>query len=342
MRRAFRLWMEEFYEYEPEASVYFMHELLNDETLSQSWKDELLIVSLRSNHSKVLLDSLKVHLLEDGATLLNRIIYLLQTGCKKIDPKKRNFDDLLPVGSGWDYIIDFIKVNINEVKQLPSFELKYLNLIESWAKQLSEFNQSLLPPGAKSAAFLLEDFIFRLQAHSAQKRLGRKSSAYIKEYVETLFKLTEADQKLVASIIQACLIPETGNDRWTDPAFLWEIRAYIIGGVISDQICRFFPDEVIQIATQDWPQKEKKYAPGSISSMLVREPKVNDFGINSDFEHDYGLPSGYLTFFYWMFLYHSEKALDFLISFLNTAFEKNYEILLSIEKREVETIEVVF
>ncbi|WP_157757781.1 nSTAND3 domain-containing NTPase [Elizabethkingia occulta] len=342
MRRAFRLWMEEFYEYEQEASVYFMHELLNDETLSQSWKDELLIVSLRSNHSKVLLDSLKVHLFEDGATLLNRIIYLLQTGCKKIDPKKRNFDDLLPVGSGWDYIIDFIKVNINEVKQLPSFELKYLNVIESWSKQLSEFNQGILPAGAKSAAFLLEDFIFRLQARSVQRRLGRRSSEYLKKYIEILFKLTEADQELIASIIQACVSPETGNERWTNPAFLREIRAYITGGVISDQICRFFPEEVIQIATEDWAKKEEKYTSGSINSMLIREPKVNDFGLNKDLEYDYGLPSGYQTFFYWMFLYHGEKALDFLISFLNTAFEKNYEILLSLNKREVECINIVF
>ena len=341
MKRAFRLWMEEFYKYEPEASVYFMHELLSDDTLSPSWKDELLIVSLRSNHSKVLLDSLKVQLLEDGAKLLDRIIYLLQTGCKKIDPKKRNFSDLLPVGSGWDYIIDFIKTNINEIK-LQNFELKHLSLIESWSKQLPEFNQGILPAGAKSAAFLLEDFIFRLQARSVQRRLGRRSSEYLKKYIEILFKLTEADNELIVSIIQACMSPETGNERWTDPAFLREIRAYITGGVISDQICRFFPEEVIQIATEDWAKKEEKYTPGSINSMLIREPKVNDFGLNKDLEYDYGLPSGYQTFFYWMFLYHGEKALDFLIYFLNTAFEKNYEILLSLNKREVECINIVF
>lgn len=341
MRRAFRLWMEEFYEYEPEASVYFMHELLSDDTLSPSWKDELLIVSLRSNHSKVLLDSLKVQLLEDGAKLLDRIMYLLQTGCKKIDPQKRNFSDLMPVGSGWDYIIDFIKTNINEIK-LQNFELKHLSLIESWSKKLPEFNQGILPAGAKSAAFLLEDFIFRLQARSVQRRLGRRSSEYLKKYIEILFKLTEADQELIASIIQACVSPETGNERWTNPAFLREIRAYITGGVISDQICRFFPEEVIQIATEDWAKKEEKYTPGSINSMLIREPKVNDFGLNKDLEYDYGLPSGYQTFFYWMFLYHGEKALDFLISFLNTAFEKNYEILLSLNKREVECINIVF
>ncbi len=341
MRRAFRLWMEEFYEYEPEASVYFMHELLSDDTLSPSWKDELLIVSLRSNHSKVLLDSLKVQLLEDEAKLLDRIIYLLQTSCKKIDPQKRNFNDLLPIGSGWDYIIDFIKANINEIK-LQNFELKHLTLIESWSKQLPEFNQGILPSGAKSAAFLLEDFIFRLQGRSIQRRLGRRSSEYLKKYIKILFKLTAADQELIASIIQACLIPETGNERWTDPAFLREIRAYITGGVISDQICRFFPEEVIQMATEDWAQKEEKYAPGSINSMLIREPKVNDFGLNKDLEYDYGLPSGYQTFFYWMFLYHGEKALDFLIPFLNDAFEKNYEILLSLKKRGVERIEVVF
>lgn len=342
MRRAFRLWMEEFYEQEPEASVHFVHQLLRDSTLSQIWKDELLIVSLRSNHSKVLLDSLKAHFLENEARWLDRIMFLLQTGCKKIDPTKRNFKHLLPVGSGWDYIIDFIKDNIDKIQKLQNFELKYLNLIESWSKQLFEFNQMTLPSAAKSAAFLLEDFIFRLQARSASRRFGKKASQYLKKYTGILFKLTVADQSLIASLIQASLIPESGNERWTDLATIHEIRTYITEGVLSDQICRFFPDEVVRIATEDWSKKEKTYAPGSISSMLIRQPEINDFGLEKKLEHEYGFPSGYQTFFYWMFLHHQNKGLDFIISFLNVAFEKNYQILLSLKKKEVESIEILF
>lgn len=342
MRRAFRLWMEEYYQQEPESSVHFVHQLLSDDTLSQSWKDELLIVSLRSDHSKILLDSLKTHLLKNQARLLDRIIYLLQTGCKKIDPIKRNFSHLLPVGSGWDYIIDFIKENISEIQSLQNFELKYLNLIESWSKQLPEFNQAILPPGAKSAAFLLEDFIFRLQARSASRRFGKGASQYLKKYVGILFKLTAADLELISPLIKASLIPETGNERWSDHATLKAVRTYIVEGVISDQICRFYPDAVFQFAKEDWYQKEKKYPAGSISSMIIRQPDSNDFGLEKDLEHSYGFPSGYQTFFYWMFLHHHENALDFVISFLNRAFEKNYQILVTQKKRDVEIVDIIF
>jgi hypothetical protein len=69
------------------------------------------------------------------------------------------------------------------------------------------------------------------------------------------------------------------------------------------------------MATEDWAQKEEKYAPGSINSMLIREPKVNDFGLNKDLEYDYGLPSGYQTFFIGCFCITVKKLLISLFHF---------------------------
>lgn len=341
MKRAFRLWMEELYINEPEESVNFVHELLNDSTLSQTWRDDLLIVSLRSNNSKVILDSLKDKLLIDSGRLLERVIFLLQTACKKMDPIRRDFDHLLPVGNGWDYIIDFIRKNLSEIRKISGFEIKYLTLIESWSKQLKEFNQDSLPSGAESAAVLLEDFIYRSQESITTRRFNKSASSYLKHYVEILFKLTAANPELIEILVQASLNPQLDNARWKKQATLHEIRDSIVDGVASDQICRFFPDDVLKIAIQKWSKKENKYPTGSLSSMIIEEPKHDDFGLDKDIDYDYGFPSGYQTFFYWMFLYHPVKAIDFVILFLNNAFQTNQQIL-SVLGDDVENINIKF
>ncbi len=340
-KRAFRLWMEELYISEPEESITFVHELLNDPDLSQAWKDDLLIVSLRSNHANIILDSLKDQFLHNSGSLLERIIFLLQTGCKKMDPTKRDFDHLLPVGTGWDYIINFIQENFTELIKIPGFEIKYLTLIVSWSAQLKEFNQDVLPSGAKSAAFLLEDLIYRSQAIKSIGYFRKADYSYLKIYLDILFKLTEADTILVGNLIQSCVNPHASSTRWTNQAVLYKIRSYIINGLTSDQICRFFPDEVLKMATEKWGKKIEPRSKGPFSGWHDEKPKHNDFGLDKDLDYDYGLPSGYHTFFYWMFLYHPEKALDFIIPFLNTAFDYNWKIL-SADDDGLEKIKIKF
>ncbi|MCW3167936.1 hypothetical protein OMO38_05285 [Chryseobacterium sp. 09-1422] len=341
MKRAFRLWLEDYYTNEPVDSVNFVHKLLNDSALKQSWKNELLIVSLRSNHSNILLDSLKNQFLINSGQLLKDIMFLLQTGCKKINPATKDFNHLLPVGSGWDYIIDYIKENSAEIKSIEGFQARYLNLIEAWSQQLPNFNQKLLPPSAKSAAFLLEDFIYHAQSRTTENRLNRSGFTFLKKYVAIFFKLTAADPELVRLLVEAIQNPGIGNARWTNTAILFAVRDLVVDGVNADQICRFFPDAVFQMARENWAKKEERHQPGSLNSMIVRQPKFDDFGLNENIDHHYKNPSGYQTFFYWMFLYYPEKALDFIIPFLNTAFNHNQEVLNHLN-REIENINIVF
>lgn len=327
MKRAFRLWLEEFYVQEPEDSVSFVHQLLNDDKLEQSWKDDLLIVSMRSNHSKILLDSLKGQFLNDSGAMLKKIINLLQTGCKKIDPLKRDLNHLLPIGSGWDYVIDFVKDNFSEIKKIENFRALYLNLIVEWSKQLPDFNQKLLPPAAKSAAFLLEDFIYNLQTRSPESEINSSAASFLNSYIAILFKLTSADPELIEMLIDAAQRVETGNQRWTNIEILAVVRNSIVDGVNSDQICKFFPDAVFQMAQENWAKKEEVFRFGGLSGSINQMLDFKDFGLDKDLNYHYRNPSGYQTFFYWMFLYHPQRALDFIVTFLNAGFEINQEIL---------------
>lgn len=334
IKRAFRLWLDEFYRLEPETSAVFVHSLLLDPALAQSWKDELIIASLRSDHARVLFNALKPQLLEDNGAMLGRVIKLLQTGCKTIDPKSRSFDELLPVGSGWDFVIDFVKDNLTTILSLRNYEFQYLFLIESWSKKLPDFAPKELPAGARSAAILLRTFIQRRQDTISNYRRHRYDSSMLKRYVAILFKLTSAAPEIVKELLDAALGVGNASNTWASKETLQSIRDYMTGGVIADQVCKYFPDEVMHVATEDWPAKKRVRHPGSIVDMIQEEPDPNDFGLDKHLDREYDFPSGYQTFYYWMFLHHPDKAMDFLIPFLNTAFEKNHQVLLSLSKKK--------
>lgn len=340
MKRAFRLWMEEYYATDPVASVSFVYDLLQDSLLSQSWKDELLVVSLRSQNAAILLDALKDNLLSNQGQFLKHIMFLLQIGCKRIDPTKQSLDQLLPTGSGWDYIIDFIWDNYDTISSFK-IDSEYIALIEAWATQLPEFNPQTLPTCSKSVAHFLESFVHRVQKAFIGAVKYHTVNSVLKPYIKIIFQLTASAPSIVENLIQASKNPSVGNERWTNPQFLYQIRAYITDGVIADQICRFFPDDVLAIANEDWLAKEEDNAKSPYRPINFRRSDARDFGLNKAFNTEHGFPSAYHTFFYWMFLYHPDKALDFIITFLNAAFEKNQSVLKS-QNEEIENITVRF
>ena len=328
IKRAFRLWLDEFYKQEPDSSASFVHSLILDTEVLQSWKDELIIASLRSNHAAPLFTALKPQLLEHNGAFLRQVIRLLETSCKTIDPKSENFEELLPVGSGWDFIIEFFKEHLPAIKEFKTFEFQYLSVIESWSKQLPNFNPQTLPPAAASAAFLIIDFIQNNQDKISGYGTRKLDTSYLQRYANILFKLTSSVPDIVKDLINATLAPETPHPVWTNSDTFDAVREYMVGGVISDQLCKYFPDEVIRVADENWREKERITRPGSLMDMIQESPDINDFGLDKDINYQYDCPSGYQTFFYWMLLYHPNKALDFLIPFLNRAFQKNRKILV--------------
>ncbi|RZJ76287.1 MAG: hypothetical protein EOO45_02860 [Flavobacterium sp.] len=324
--RAFRLWLDEYYNTQSGQSAAFAQTILLDDKVEKEWKDTLLIATLRSDHSQIFLDTLSPHLLSDQGKNIRYFIKLLETSCRIIDHKNLDLDHFLPIGSGWDYFIRFIRKNFNVISSFENFEFTYLNLIESWAKQLPDFNIQSLPPASADAAFLLSDFIGRKQELMSGYRSGRNDNSQLKKYIAILFKLTAAAPEIVKGLLDAALEVTEENEVWSAKRLLNNIRHYAIEGVMSDQLCKFFPQTIFSIATEEWKKKEKIERPGSIMSRFVEEPDVNDFGLDTRIKDDYDFPSGYQSFFYWMFLYHQQEAIDFLIQFLNQAFDYNQKI----------------
>ncbi|WP_428330302.1 hypothetical protein [Mucilaginibacter sp.] len=342
VRRAFRLWLEELARQEPIQYAGFIREVLDDSQISSDWQDDVIIASLRSPNAKPLIETLHNRLLADEGILLRKVFQMLKTSCKNLDLKKKNLHGFTPVGSGWDEIIQFVRAYHAQVLALGNFEFGYLAVIEDWISQLPLFDPSVLPPAAADAAWLLEEFLYRYQEKLGTYRRGKNDDSLLKKYAGILFKLTAAAQPLVQRLLEAALKPDEDQGRWTARDLLESVRDYATQGLTADQLTKYFPDIVIQIANEDWPAQPKTYSPGSLSARIIHEPDGNDFGLDDHLKDELESPSAYQTFVYWMLRYHPAKALDFVLPFLNAAFAHNQRQLVLNKSENLLNIKIQF
>ncbi|OKS88706.1 DEAD/DEAH box helicase family protein [Mucilaginibacter polytrichastri] len=326
IRRAFRLWLEELYKYESDDANEFTNTLLSDPNAPTAWKDELIISILRSSYAGALFQQVETQLLANEGDLVQHYINLLQAACKTLNNANSNFDDNFPVGSGWDTMIVFLASHVTEIKDDPALMMKAVFVIQSWGKQLPAFAPNKLPRSAGSASSLLKVFLEKYYELLDHPRRNHASESLEFKIIRLLFSLTKDNLDATREIVEAALaLPKTETGFWVNQSLLRDIRYYLIDGVVSDQICRFFPDTVLEIAQEEWREKEKVHRPGSLMSMIKPEKGPDYYGLDENIEYHYGMASGYQTFFYWMFLHHPDKAIKFLIPFLNKAFAKNQE-----------------
>ena len=324
IRRAFRLWLDDYYRQSPNAADDFSSEILSSTKIDQTWKDELTVFILSSENAYPLFASLKERLLENNAALLSKFIHLLRTCCKALKNGTLNFDDLIPVGSGWDAIIDFIAANKSVIDKIADLEYAVISVILEWGKQLPDFNPVMLPPGARSSALLLIDHIVKYQSQFNHYRRSADASDTWVQALKLLFKLTSVAQTEVKRLLDAAAtFPSSSDELWTSKNLLLHVRNYIVDGVDADQVCKYFPDVVIDLAKDKW--REKPRPQGSLMRSITVQHGPDYWGLDSSLDHYYDAASAYQTFFYWMFLYHPDKAISFLTAFLNDAFNKNQQ-----------------
>jgi hypothetical protein len=324
IRRAFRLWLDDYYRQYPAAADDFSSEILLSPKVAQSWKDELVVFILSSENAYPLFSSLKDRLLENDGALLARFIHLLKTSCKGLKTGAMDFDDLVPVGSGWDALIDFVANNKDKIVGIAALEYPVLNTIFDWSKQLPDYNPQSLPIAARSCALLLLDHVHKFQSQFTSYRRSANSLDTWTQALRLVFKLTSVANIEIRQLLDAVVeFPNLRSTHWTNANLLLFVRNCLVDGVVSDQVCKYFPDIVIGLSLDKW--KEKPKPAGSLMRSIKVQHGPDYWGLDDSLDHYYEAASAYQTFFYWMFLYHPEKAVLFLNTFLNEAFKKNQE-----------------
>ena len=322
MRRAFRLWLEDFYKQDPGQADDFSGDVLLNTDIDQKWKDELTVYILRSEDAYPLFSSLRRPLLEDDGKMLYRFIQLLRTCCKALKKGAEDFDNLIPQGSGWDAMIDFIYANKTSISAIPKIDEVIVEIIIDWGRQLPIFNPKSLPPSARSAAMLLHDYIIKHQSSFGSYRRTDIAAGTKHQAFHLFLQLTSVVQEEVRNLLDAVKgLPALDGQVWKHTNVLVHARDLIVDGFHGEQVSKYFPETVFSLASCKWIEKPTIHHRRSLISLLEIEHGPSYFGLDQHLHYDNA--SAYQTFFYWIFLYHPDKAVSFATQFINAAFEKN-------------------
>ncbi|WP_042371347.1 trypsin-like peptidase domain-containing protein [Bacteroides neonati] len=166
IRRAYRLWATQKMETEQENYKLFVEYSLNSK-IHQYWKDELLLVILWSNFTKLLLGEYCSMLISDNEKLLRRCILLMKVACKETDEvmmqlansksSKKYFpmEFLKPSGDIWCMMAKFI------FKHKDEFDIKdkvYVDFIIDWSGKICFVDKSY-PIEARGIGLLIVEIL---------------------------------------------------------------------------------------------------------------------------------------------------------------------------------------
>jgi ATPase family associated with various cellular activities (AAA) len=120
VRRAFRTWLSDRLGDDIQSVHSFIENVILAKNLTAFWKDEMIIAILSSNYSESFFDTFSEKILDDGKSILKRILFLLQIGCMEVQDlflKNTTAGSDLPFlltgpkGEGWSCTIKFLLKN---------------------------------------------------------------------------------------------------------------------------------------------------------------------------------------------------------------------------------------
>jgi len=313
IRRAFRLWVEDYLIEDSFKVDELIRKTLTDISIEKYWSDELLIAVFKSEDCSSFFNSFEKELLENNATFLNRCIHVIRTACKETD--NNNSSILLPTGSGWQEVIFFIK---NNLALLNNLRLSIYNLLYDWEyRLLFQFENGQEVP---AVADIVLHFINQIEQGDEfwEERIIESRK---KGLITLLFNLTEVAKAEIIDLVKRA--SETKNDEksWKIRKFYEAIIDTCLSGVQTDRLVKNCPELVIEIMWKEWKLRPgEKYSKGSLAflgSDILDEDEC--WGIEKKFSY---FPSGiYKTPIYNLLTYHPTLALKFICEFLNHSVE---------------------
>lgn len=309
IRRSFRNWLScKLYDNSSKI-LLLIDSLIQDNDVAMFWKDEILVSIMLSSNANKFFKQYKSQLLENNQALLLRTIFMLRIACKNIDydflkmllidkDKWLNLKYLMtiPKGKGWIACIQFIFENIESINK------DHLETIIA----------------------LLQDWINKNKTGDGTKYAGKIALYYLHHFKLYNQNLTNIIKILLNS---ACEISNEIEDilneilNGTEKKHDYERLANIIlvqPLEVTNTIIRF-PDKVFELAKKEWFSKDDK--PDNLFGMPTRKTVEECFGLNKN-GHSYFPASAFQTPILLLLKIQFEKALDFIVSFINETTEK--------------------
>lgn len=299
VRRAYRKWVMEFVERDPDRSDELFQIAVSDNSLPPHFRDDTLVSILRSSSSMEFLRKHATLLFANNKQLLRRVIHLLRVACvTALDFMDSATLYNVPEGPAWACILELIR------SQLDSFDKEdcslLLGLIEDWAKGVTWNNP--YPDGAEAVASIaywllsyFDDYLFKDER---------------KRTLKVIVKIPKADSDRFTALLHG----RHEDDRLSD-----ELREIIFESLEGMPVARDMPDLFVSVA-RDYLlcyetdlQRDLRYA-----SSIDKETL---FGIKEYRSFRFFPASAYRGPFLPLLRFHPRKGLDFIIDVFNHSAE---------------------
>lgn len=302
IRRGFRLWVESKIE-ESESWIYnFVIETINNGSIENHWKDEVLIAIIKSDLCGKFFTEHKDELLEDDLRLLKKIIHLLKISGKDFNQSPNN--------KGWDVVIKFLFENIEVLTEMNTLILRFLY---DWENILysGKITNTDTP---KYVGKIVYKILYTFDEGVDWMNAGESSSLTDKG-IKLLYQLAEYIPDEIKILLDNIFIKGDQENYKIRDKKRKQIK-YALSHFHSGTLAKFFPDELMALANQEWKYKKEKS--NGLSGFEHSHYGIeHHFGLKDKHDLSYFPQSAYQTFAYKLLKYHPWKALDFIIEFTN-------------------------
>jgi len=314
IRRAFRLWIEDYLIDNSNKINEFIKATVSDQTIEKYWADELLVAVFKSENSNSFFTTFEKELLADNAVFFNRCLHIIKTCCKESDQKFNSSNLLLPIGSGWKEALFFIQKHI---AQLDVIKLSILNYLTDWYYRLLFQYNKIENAELESAKSIVLHYLKEIEEEKEfwQVENAKNKSSIL---ITILFDLAEISKEEIKQLIARALANEENRDSWRLNIFYESVIKKCLSGVGNQRLTKELPELIIDTAWGNWkyvPPKETNF-PSEIrflSRQALRDGEC--WGIKD--EHSF-FPSGvYKTPASNLLKFHPMFGLKFIIDFIN-------------------------
>ena len=306
VRKTFRQWLIERIETPSED----LEELLSNSfspLIESLWKDEILIGIMSSSYATTFLAKHQEVLLENDAKLLNRIVFLLQLACKRlnqvIEYKGREYPLYVPMGAGWGAVISVL-YQLKD-RDIP---LKYkFKVLKEWVANNDE------GPTTRQAGLLALAIWETTECDDEH--------IYDESLIQDLSEITFNSAKEIKAELSN-LMKKIVDNKWNsfeDPYYEW--IHYILSRPLDAQsLIRAIPENIFPLMDLFWRySKPKKRPQGQLADYLDYSPfDENLLGLSKELNYSYDSPWACQTpLFVLLTTSKYWQALDYIIDFTN-------------------------
>lgn len=302
IRRGLRIWVQELMLAEPDAGRRFLTESLTIGDASQSLVDELLIGILGSDQAFELMEVNEASLISNHLRLyfklfnLAKLAYALPQAL--VDSKR----SLITFGPGWNALVKFLGKHYESHKE--DFDSLLFDLLQHWKAQFKP--QDELPSESEIVAQICLKILNTISSDHFTYKLN--------DLFEVLFWVVPFAETEIDVFIEE--IKNTTVARKSDGGypvnFVKSVNKLLLKEPESvEKVYQHFPGKIIEIARSEWFSNKN---PRLETSHYMEA----SFGL-VDYPYNYFSASAFQTPFLYLFKYHFDIALDFLIEITNRA-----------------------